>query len=370
MKNFLLNLLILIITLAILFLLLEVGVRFFVKQSDEFFEKNEKTGILHIPGKEGYWRSQEFDNKISINSHGFNDREYSLDKASGTIRYVFLGDSVTEALQVNRDKNFVNLFEDKLNKNTGGQNYEVINLGVSTFGTGREYLVLKHYGLRYQPDRVYLVFFLGNDVNNNFLEDLEHPLFVDSETVTLFSKFKTFLLSHSRTMKFVKDRCYQSKPIRMVLEKIHIFSVGNNNKQGVLNSAKDYEVFISDGNETIELGWKKTFEYINLIKNLCDENGLELKVIMIPDRIQIYADWFEELRRNYPELNASNFDLGLPNARLTSNLELSDIDFIDCTPMVRQLSEESDERLYFKYDGHLTEAGHEVILKCLQNINN
>jgi hypothetical protein len=43
---------------------------------------------------------------------------------------------------------------------------ETFNMGLSGFGTGREYLMLREYGLRYQPDLV-LLFFVGNDLLNN-----------------------------------------------------------------------------------------------------------------------------------------------------------------------------------------------------------
>ncbi|MEO1994439.1 MAG: hypothetical protein ABGZ17_04110, partial [Planctomycetaceae bacterium] len=62
--------------------------------------------------------------------------------------------------------------------------WQVINTGVSGWGTDQELLFLEHEGFKYQPDIVVLTFFIGNDPDNNSKSrqyGLDKPLFVDTD---------------------------------------------------------------------------------------------------------------------------------------------------------------------------------------------
>jgi len=61
-----------------------------------------------------------------------------------------------------------------------GRNVEVLNFGVSGFGTGQELLMLKHRVLAYSPDIVLLAFLTGNDIADNSvaLSHAPRPYFV------------------------------------------------------------------------------------------------------------------------------------------------------------------------------------------------
>ena len=48
-----------------------------------------------------------------------------------------------------------------------GRRVEVINFGVSGYGTVQELMTLRHYVWDYDPDVVVLAFTTGNDVRNN-----------------------------------------------------------------------------------------------------------------------------------------------------------------------------------------------------------
>jgi hypothetical protein len=48
-----------------------------------------------------------------------------------------------------------------------GKTVEVLNFGVAGFGTAQEWLTLKSDVLAFQPDRVILAMFTGNDISDN-----------------------------------------------------------------------------------------------------------------------------------------------------------------------------------------------------------
>jgi lysophospholipase L1-like esterase len=144
---------------------LEIGVRWLVPMSDEFFRPDGVAGVHHIAGRSGRWRSREFDVTVRINSHGFRDRERAHARPPGTRRVVVLGDSMTEAFQVPLDDTFTARVERRLN--VAARAVEVLNLGITALGPAQEYLIYRAYGAPYAPDVVVLVVFMGNDIRGS-----------------------------------------------------------------------------------------------------------------------------------------------------------------------------------------------------------
>jgi len=122
---------------------------------------DETLGWKNIPAFEGATMGKP----LSINSKGLRDREYSYQKPDGTRRLLVLGDSMTWGLGVGDDEIFTEVLEEKLKRETPA--WEVINAGVSGWGTDQEYLFLKDEGFRYEPDIVMVVYYLVNDREDN-----------------------------------------------------------------------------------------------------------------------------------------------------------------------------------------------------------
>ncbi len=110
-------------------------------------EKNSRN-ILHI--------SQEI--TVQHNSRGFRDKEHSPLKA--TPRILFLGDSFVWGYDVAQEERFT----EKLQRKLPGM--EVVNLGVSGYGTDQEWLLLQEEYGYYQPDIVCLMV-SSNDRRDN-----------------------------------------------------------------------------------------------------------------------------------------------------------------------------------------------------------
>ena len=106
---------------------------------------------------------------ISNNREGFRDREHAIPKPADVIRIAVLGDSFTEAQSVPIDKTFWSVMEQRLQKceALGGRRIEVLNFGVSGYGTAQELVTFRTNVKKYAPDIVLLAFFSGNDVWNN-----------------------------------------------------------------------------------------------------------------------------------------------------------------------------------------------------------
>ena len=137
---------------------------------------DETLGWRNIPN----WRATTFDRPLTINSKGLRGKDYPYEKPKNTKRILILGDSYAWGYGVADDELFSEVLEARLASLE--QEWEVINTGVSGWGTDQQYLFLKDEGLRYGPDIVVLAFFIGNDIDNNVAATqylLNKPVFVD-----------------------------------------------------------------------------------------------------------------------------------------------------------------------------------------------
>jgi hypothetical protein len=106
---------------------------------------------------------------VQTTSDGRRDREYPKQKGANVYRIAVLGDSYAEALQVDASETFWSVLQTELQscEKLQGKQVEVLNFGVSGFGTAQELQMLEHYVWEYQPDVVLLAFLTGNDISDN-----------------------------------------------------------------------------------------------------------------------------------------------------------------------------------------------------------
>src|ERR1043166_6105283 len=166
-------------------LLLEVSLRLVGYSSANFYRRDNVVGTTLRPRAEGWW-TREGSDYVRINSDGLRDIEHSITKPANTLRIAVLGDSYAEALQLPMQKAFWAVMESKLRacSRIANQNVEVINFGVSGYGTAQELLTLRQRVWKYDPDLVLLAVTTGNDVSDNsrlLKRDSASPYFVLSD---------------------------------------------------------------------------------------------------------------------------------------------------------------------------------------------
>jgi len=127
-----------------------------------FFEYDSLLGWKNNPNAEGMFVTPNSTTLVKINSKGLRDKEYDYYKPEGTKRIIVLGDSFAWGYGVEVRERFTEILKDKL-----PSNYEVINMGVSGYGTDQELLALETEGVKYHPDLVIIMFYYGNDFEDN-----------------------------------------------------------------------------------------------------------------------------------------------------------------------------------------------------------
>jgi hypothetical protein len=186
-----------VVAASILFALLifELFLRLVGYTYPVFYQPDEVRGYSLWPGAEGRYR-REGAAHVSINSDGLRDREHARVKPANTLRIAVVGDSYAEAFQVEREKAFWSVLERRLRDcpALGGREVEVINFGVSGYGTAQELLTLREKVWSYSPDVVLLAVTTNNDVldNSRALKVTEEiPYFVmNGDQLTLDDSFR------------------------------------------------------------------------------------------------------------------------------------------------------------------------------------
>ncbi|MCZ6596651.1 MAG: GDSL-type esterase/lipase family protein [Planctomycetota bacterium] len=99
-------------------------------------------------------RGWVWNTEVAINSHGFRDAEYALEKTAGVVRIVALGDSVTFGNEQPQEATWPEVLE-RLPADSQ-PSFEVLNLGVAGYNTLEEVIFLEQTGLAFDPDVVVL----------------------------------------------------------------------------------------------------------------------------------------------------------------------------------------------------------------------
>lgn len=148
------------------------------EHSGHFYLYDPKLGWRNVPNRKSTTRG----NPLTINSRGLRDREYAYKKPDGMRRLLVLGDSFAWGYGVGDGEMFPEVLERRLA--AGNRPWQVLNSGVSGWGTDQEYLFLVDEGFRYQPDIVLLALYLTNDPKEVWRSDvygLSKPVFLDKD---------------------------------------------------------------------------------------------------------------------------------------------------------------------------------------------
>ncbi len=169
MKRVALSLLLIAVSTLVGLAMVEGLLRLGGFQSPIWFGPDRELGWALRPHARG-WHTGEGRAWVQINSAGQrDDREHAADKPHDVYRIAVLGDSYAEAMQVDVGNAFWRVLQEELSSCSfrPGMKIEVVNFGVSGYGTAQEYLALESRAAPYRPDLVLLAFTNGNDVRNN-----------------------------------------------------------------------------------------------------------------------------------------------------------------------------------------------------------
>jgi hypothetical protein len=165
-----LGLVVAVASAAVALLSLEGIVRLAGLGSDQLLRDDGVLGVRFIESKVGLSQGSCYRATVTISPQGWRSPPFSLAKSEGVFRILVLGDSFMAGMQVGDDDTFSRVLERRLNVAGLGRRVEVITFGVPSWGTDQQYLALRQYGLKLNPDLVLVAFYAQNDVAETDLE--------------------------------------------------------------------------------------------------------------------------------------------------------------------------------------------------------
>jgi hypothetical protein len=284
-----------------------------------------------------------FDVRNRTNSEGFLDREHALEKS--VFRLAFVGDSLTEAQQVYMAERFSDRTEDHVYAmSQGGKAVEVMNFGTSSWGTAHEYGAIKHFVMKYRPDEVWIFFFSGNDLGDNF-PGLNGP-----------PMGPTYVYAANGALKDILFGWPMPPPV-MRGERAR-------GKVDVDHAQWDFDIWpfmFSEAHSPVMDGiLADTRKIFRLTRDLVAGQGSRLRVVYLPSGWEINAPLFErsasEWRARHPAL--LDLDARTPEKKMAAMMGELGIPFLSTTP----LSLEYGKKMTID---HYSPFGHERIAEVL-----
>jgi hypothetical protein len=330
------------------------------------FDEHGGAGLL--PGFR-YTQIQEGRALIRINSAGFRDREHTLQKPAGVFRIAVLGDSFAEALQVDESRTFWSVLERELQPcpALAGKTVEVLNFGVSGFGTAQELELLRSRVWAYQPDLVLLAFLPGNDVRNNSptLEpdrrrpfyrlvgdrlELDRSFLEDPEVVRMRTSTSVWLKDVLRRNSLLMALVYHARHREPAAP-----ADAQSSEVGL-----DDRVFAPPHDDNWRAAWQVTEGILSLMATEVRQHDSRLVIAVLNNAVQVAPDP-AVTQAMADRLNVGDIDE--PDRRLQQFGEREGVPIILITPPMREIARR--ERVYFHGfantapgTGHWNELGH------------
>lgn len=359
-------------------ILAESFLRLFVSDTRSPYIYDEFTGTRLQPGHQFVFTSEGYSSNV-INSRGLRDREHSIEKPTGTFRIAILGDSFSEAFQVSQDKTFWAVLERELQAMPQflNQTVEVINFGVSGFGTIQEWQMLEHYARDYSPDLVLLAFLPGNDVRNNSRQlesDHRRPFArLNDEELQLDVSFRDDPIEkrfRELTWSACKDQAIRrSRVVHLIYRALE--DLRARNEIGASFAADeggiDSTVFAPPINAAWKEAWQITDRVLEVIQKDCRKMRAKFVVVILNNSVEVHPD---------PEVTASLAmklgvsDLEEPQRQLTASGERYGFPVIRLLERMRDIARR-DQVCFHGFPnavpcaGHWNELGHETAGKLI-----
>ena len=330
---------------AVLFAGIETIIRFGFPQTlsttllgeDSLGQRDPHVGHTNRPNAHARVTGPEFDVEYMVNEQGYRDAAlYTADKPEGVTRVLLLGDSFTFGSGNDYADIWPVLLENNLQKQ--GHGIEVIKAGVPGFDTRREVLYLERLYDDLQPDIVAFVF-LPNDLftNTPITETVDAPVQQRDDGLRTKRDKKSSLHSVTlfKRMLMLNDSLY---------ERLYL-----------LTGRRNY--FSTDPNSEVLSQFDETEKLLQRANAFCTEKGCEFMVLSIPQQFQVLV----EARATTPE----GVDATAIDTRLEAFATEEGFQWISLLPELAKNYREQSEPLYYRFDGHMNQAGNRVAAEII-----
>lgn len=309
----------------------------------------DKYGLaMHWPGITRY--VPRYGHDVSFNSMGMRDREHAPEKRPGDFRILVMGDSFMEAYQVPFEASLPALLEKSLSAGTEG-GIEVINAGVSGWGTDDELRYYSEYARAMKPDLVVVAMTLHNDISDN-LRQVWHTerngMLVEKDV----SPIPWFRYKRLTAQAFLSTR-FQLYQLWRVVRHGREIKVATRQLRTHVATLFDEPL----APETAR-GVLLTQLLLARLDSVVQGDGGRLAVVLLPLQYQVSDEGFAAFSANFPDSMKPRLDR--PQSLVLDVTERLGIPSVDLLPNFRRWMTEHGGALYLEGDGHWNVPGHRL----------
>jgi lysophospholipase L1-like esterase len=344
-----------------------------------FAQPDAALGWSFRPGVSG-WSSHEGTAHVRINRHGFRGTDWPRAPAPGTLRIALLGDSQVDSTNLPHEQALNGVVERRLAAcpALAGRRPDVLNFGVSGYGTAQQYVLLEQRVAAFKPDVVVLGFYVGNDVMNNSRalsasDQRLKPYFTVSSSGVLaadngFATSNGFaretgrdwikrLVNSSYLLQALKQ-AYRRRPI-VPAQPDFATDVGGEPRK--LYQPEGAGLYAPPADETWRAAWAVTEQLLLRMRDWTQQRGLPFMLVLIPDPVQALpgADWRRDIAQ---ALNGAALDY--PSSRIARFAAQNGIRHLDLLGPFQAYGDANRKFLYgfppSLGDGHLNATGTQV----------
>jgi hypothetical protein len=367
------RLLLLLCSLLFCLIVIELGLRLAGFSYPEFYSVDSRRGYALRAGVAGWYR-KEGEAYVTINDDGLRDSAHSKAKPSNTFRIAVLGDSYTEALQVPFENSFCAVLERKLREcpppPLPGTEVEVINFGVSGYGTAQELITLRDHVWQYSPDLVLLAVTTNNDITDNVRELKgvnQIPYFLVLRDGTLvedqsFLKGRSFRLrqsfigrlgrwfrDHLRIVQGIDLAIRNYKVARSVRQATPGAPSSPANPTGAASPAPladvgiDNQIYREPSNPVWNEAWRTTEALIKTIDEEVRSHGAQFLVVTLSNGIQVTPN--PQTRAAFLQAIGAR-DIFYPDTRIRDFCQREKIPVLTLAPSLQKYAESHNAFLH------------------------
>ncbi len=343
------------------------------------FMEDKKLGFKLKPNFSGFYYRKFKDRKFKIryhintNSFGLRDKEIALFKESGEKRILCLGDSFTQAIEVDLCNTFCKVIEKKINYVESQNKIRVINAGVLGWGLYQELHYLKNMGFKFLPDIVLVNIWVGDDIFQSKIptmslhkRDVQHVDYEGSYVIKLIKDFFCKLRDYRQKFRSVKDNGTKKFYFRFEdiflktnshledLKRKQYLRIDGQLYAGLYLMQKKYPKIMQEN-------WNVFFEIIKEMIGFADKLDFKIVFIIIPTKEQV-NDWgaLDNLI-NYSNIDKNNFEINKPQIILGGFLKKHEVLYLDLLPVLEKVKREFPTCHLFFHGCHLNEKGHKIV---------
>jgi len=377
-------------SLAFALLLTELFLRLIGYSYPLFYVADYDRGVALRPGAAGLYQ-REGTNYVRINSAGLRDREHAQAKPPDTVRIALLGDSYCEALQVPQEQTFWWLLQQKLEACNAfpGKHVEILNFGVSGYGTGQELITFEREARQYSPDLVILLLTTNNDISDNlralkmtddipYFTDRNGELVPDNSfrdsagfrwRTSVTNRLTEGIRDHLRTVQLIyyvhmlaklkladwrnRKRATEPAPNQPAAQTQHLITVDN-------------MIYLEPRDENWREAWQVTEGLIKRMHDEVKQAGANFLVVVGSNPVQVDPD--PAVRQRFLDYIGAK-DLFYPNLRLEQFASRQQIPLLDLAPRLQDFAQQHKVYLHgFGRDignGHWNEQGHKLAAELM-----